>query len=93
MIYDFLSYGGDDTFRFHQFSDEEQTLGFGATVVLALCQTIRKKPATVCFDNFFTSPELVYMLRENYGIFSVENNSEKISSEKALKKKKTKRSV
>ncbi|KAJ8729842.1 hypothetical protein PYW07_016880 [Mythimna separata] len=95
MIYDFLPYGGDDTFRYHKFTDEERTLGFGTQVVLGLCQTIKKKPAMVCFDNFFTSPELVYLLRENYGIFSVgtirsnrlRGAEEKLSSEKALKKK------
>ncbi|VVD04538.1 unnamed protein product [Leptidea sinapis] len=59
MIYDFLPYGGDDTFRYYKFTDVEQKLGLGAQVVLALCQTIRYTPATVCFDNFFTSPELV----------------------------------
>ncbi|XP_063620656.1 piggyBac transposable element-derived protein 3-like [Cydia splendana] len=95
MIYDFILYGGEDTFRFHSFTDDEATLGFGAQIVLALCQSIKNKPSTVCFDNFFASPELVYILREKYGIFSLgtirrnrlRGADEKLTSEKVLKKK------
>lgn len=94
MIYDFVLYGGEDTFRFHRFSEEE-TLGFGAQIVLALCQSIKRRPAMVFFDNFFTSPEVLYILRQNYGIFAlgtVRNNRLRgaenvLTSEKMLKKK------
>lgn len=34
IIYDFVLYGGDDTFRNHKFSEEELSLGFGAQVVI-----------------------------------------------------------
>lgn len=68
-VYDFIPYGGEDTFRFHSFTEYENSLGVGAKVVIALCQTIRHKPAVVFFDNFFTSLELIHLLRHEYGIF------------------------
>lgn len=71
LVYDFLPYGGDDTFRNECFNDYEESLGLGAKVVLALCKTIVKRPAVVYFDNFFTSLELIHLLREEYGIFSL----------------------
>ncbi|KAJ0175946.1 hypothetical protein K1T71_008120 [Dendrolimus kikuchii] len=95
IIYDFVMYGGEDTFRYHTFSEEESSLGFGAQVVIALCQSIQRKPAIIYCDNFFSSPELFYILRENYGFFSlgtIRNNRlrgvEKIlPPEKEVKKK------
>ncbi|KAF9406912.1 hypothetical protein HW555_012890, partial [Spodoptera exigua] len=71
MIRDFVIYGGEDTFRFHKFTDKEASLGFGAQIVLALCQSIKRKPAIIFCDNFFTSPELLNVLREEYGIFGL----------------------
>lgn len=71
IIYDFLLYGGDDTFRGLVFTEKEATIGLGGMVVIALCQTIKKKPAIVYADNFFMSPELTHILREEYGIFSL----------------------
>ncbi|XP_046971065.1 piggyBac transposable element-derived protein 2-like [Vanessa cardui] len=71
IIYDFILYGGDDTFRNHMFSEEELSLGFGAQVVVALCQSIERKPATIFCDNFFSSPELLFILREKYAIFAL----------------------
>uniref|UniRef100_A0A2H1WLC7 SFRICE_026836 n=1 Tax=Spodoptera frugiperda TaxID=7108 RepID=A0A2H1WLC7_SPOFR len=65
IIYDFLLYGGDDTFR------GKESLGVGGKIVLALCKTIRIQACSVYFDNYFTSLELLYILRENYGIFSL----------------------
>lgn len=95
IIYDFLLYAGEDTFRYHTFSEEEESLGFGAQVVIALCQSIDRKPAIIYCDNFFSSPELFYVLREKYGIFglgTIRNNrirgAEKVlPDEKAFKKK------
>lgn len=95
MIYDFILYGGEDTFRFHSFTDQEASVGFGAQIVIALCQSIKTKPATVFCDNFFTSPELFHLLRENHGIFAlgtIRNNrirgAEKVlPTEKVMKKK------
>lgn len=37
IVYDFLLYGGEDTFRYIQFSQDEATLTLGAKVVVALC--------------------------------------------------------
>lgn len=71
LIYDFIIYGGEDTLRGYKFSKQEVTLGLGALVVLALCKSIRERPAKIFADNFFTSPELLHLLRENYGIFCV----------------------
>lgn len=52
-IYEFVMYGGEDTFRHHPFTEEESTLGFGAQVVIALSQSINRKSATVYCDNLF----------------------------------------
>lgn len=95
MVYDFLLYGGEDTFRFYTFSDKEASIGFGGRIVIALCQSIKFKPAFVFCDNFFSCPELFYILREEYGIFglgTIRNNrlrgAEKVlPSEKEMKKK------
>ncbi|KAI8437381.1 hypothetical protein MSG28_011717 [Choristoneura fumiferana] len=53
MIYDFILYGAEDTFRGYTFTEKEASVGFGAQIVLALCKSIKKKPATVYCDNFF----------------------------------------
>lgn len=95
IIYDFVMYGGEDTFRYHTFSEEESSIGFGAQVVIALCQSIKQKPTIIYCDNFFSSPELFHILRENYGIFAlgtIRNNrlrgAEKVlPTEKEMKKK------
>ncbi|KAF9422858.1 hypothetical protein HW555_001642 [Spodoptera exigua] len=71
IIYDFLLYGGDDTFRGLTFRDKEASIGLGGKVVIALCQTIRQKPAIIYADNFFMSLELTHILREEYGILSL----------------------
>lgn len=62
---------GRTLLRNNTFTDYENSLGLGAKVVLALCKTIEAKPATVYFDNFFTSLELIHHLRDEYGIFSL----------------------
>ncbi|KAF9414125.1 hypothetical protein HW555_007884 [Spodoptera exigua] len=68
IVYDFLIYGGDDTFRFHEFTDEENSMGLGSKVVLALTKSIHQPACKIlCFDNFFTSIELLQYLREEYG--------------------------
>lgn len=72
FIYDFLLYGGQDTFRNISFSEKEEKFGLGAKVVIALCKSIPNPQCKVIyFDNFFSSIELVHYLRENYGIFSL----------------------
>lgn len=72
MVYDFFPYAGEDTFRNIELSDDEESLGFGAKVVIALCKTIQNKPLSVVyFDNFFTSLELVSYLRDEFGILSL----------------------
>lgn len=72
MVYDFIPYGGEDTFRNHQFSDIEEGYGFGAKVVIALCKSIQNMPlSTAYFDNYFTSLELVSYLREEFGILAL----------------------
>lgn len=70
IVYDFILYGGEDTFRGYQFSEEEMDLGLGAKVVISLCKNVAPCSA-VYFDNFFTSLELVSHLREKYGILSL----------------------
>lgn len=70
IVYDFILYGGEDTFRGYQFPEEEMNLGLGAKVVISLCKNVAPCSA-VYFDNFFTSLELVSHLREKYGILSL----------------------
>lgn len=43
MIYDFLLYAGDNTFRGITFTEEEETMGVGSKTVLALSKTIKSK--------------------------------------------------
>ncbi|XP_060810101.1 piggyBac transposable element-derived protein 3-like [Amyelois transitella] len=93
IIYDFFLYAGNDTFEDCNFSEEEEGLGWGAKAVLRLCKTITKKPCVVYFDNFFSSLELMYHLRHEYGIFSlgtfranrIKSGAEKLKSDKFLK--------
>lgn len=95
IVYDFMLYAGDDTFRGIQFEPEEENLGTGAKTVLALCKTIKNRPCVVYFDNWFTSLELIYLLRHNYGIFSLgtarknrlREANDLLLSDKALQKK------
>ncbi|KOB72988.1 Uncharacterized protein OBRU01_11452 [Operophtera brumata] len=96
IVYDFLIYGGDDTFRFNSFTDEENGMGLGSKVVLALAKSIRQPACKVlCFDNFFTSIELLQHLRNEYGIFSLGTIRQnrlrgaevKLPTDKNLKKK------
>lgn len=73
MVYDFLAYSGDCTFRNIHFSLYELSyFGLGPKVVIALSSSIPKKPMSVIyFDNFFTTPELISYLRSEFGILSL----------------------
>lgn len=96
VVYDFFPYAGETTFVGHKFTDWElQYLGVGQKVVSSLCKTIpQPQLSVVYFDNWFTSVELVYYLRKNYGIFStgtaIQNRLRNcpLIEDKALKKKK-----
>lgn len=96
FIYDFIVYGGDDTFRYNELSQDEESLGLGAKVVIALCKSIPDPACSVVyFDNFFTSLELICYLRNEMGIFSlgtIRSNrlrgaEKKLSTDKVLRKK------
>ncbi|KAF9411149.1 hypothetical protein HW555_010011 [Spodoptera exigua] len=73
VVYDFLIYGGGDTFRFHFFTEEENSMGLGAKVVLALTKSIYSETCmqNLCFDKFFRSIELLQYLRDEYGVFAL----------------------
>ncbi|XP_022164201.1 piggyBac transposable element-derived protein 3-like, partial [Myzus persicae] len=73
QVFDILPYGGESTFTDTQFSEyENKYFGLGGKVILALASTIPRKPLSVIYyDNFFTSPELIYHLRKKYGILSL----------------------
>lgn len=72
IIYDFLLYGGEDTFRQHTFSKKESEFGLGGKVVIALCKSIAECPLSVVyFDNYFTSLNLIHYLRIEFVIFSL----------------------
>lgn len=75
IIYDFVIYGGDDTFRNHSIQEEEILLGFGAKVVISLCKSLKNPPGSIAyFNNFFSSFELTNYLRyEELGVFSLGN--------------------
>jgi len=95
MVYDFFPYSGETTFDKFTFSDyENKYFGLGPKVILALANTIPNKSLSVIFfDNFFTTPELIYHLRKNYGILSLGTVQENrlrncpLLKEKELKKK------
>ncbi|XP_028173039.1 piggyBac transposable element-derived protein 3-like [Ostrinia furnacalis] len=96
FVYDFIIYGGEDTFRYDPLTPEESSFGLGAKIVLALCKNIPDRACSVVyFDNFFTSMELVNYLREQMGIFSlgtIRSNrlrgaENKLLPDKVLKKK------
>lgn len=95
MIYDFVFYGGEDTFRFHTFTEKEASIGFGAQVVIALCKSIKSKPAFVFFDFFFPVRSCFTYLGKSMESLDYEpseitdsRGAEKIlPSEKILKKK------
>lgn len=96
IVYDFLVYGGEDTFRFHEFSEHENSMGLGAKVVIALSKSIQSPACCVLyFDNFFTSLELIHYLRHEYGIFSLgtirqnrlRGAEKKLPTDKNLKKR------
>jgi hypothetical protein len=73
MVYDFFAYDGANTFRGVQFTEwEEDFLGVGGKTVLRLCRTISNPILSrVYFDNWFTSLELLYYLRNEMGILSL----------------------
>lgn len=72
VIYDFIPYGGENTFRNSTFSEAEAKLGLGGQAVLASCRSIANKPCSFMYtDNFFKSLELMILLREKFGILSL----------------------
>lgn len=66
----------------------------GAKMVLALCKTIQIPGCAVYFDNYFTTLDLIWYLREHCGIFSLgtirknrlKSSSKGLVSDKELKK-------
>jgi len=72
-VYDFLPYGGENTFHRTSFTEyENMYFGLGQKVIVELCKSIPSKPlSVVCFDNWFTSLELVTYLRKSFGILSL----------------------
>lgn len=95
MVYDFFPYDGADTFQNVKFTEwEEDYLGVGGKTVVRLCKTISNPTlSTVYFDNWFTSLELIYYLRNELGILSLGTirkdrlRNSIFSSDKAMKKK------
>lgn len=73
MVYDFLTYSGESTFRNIHFSPYEISyFGLGPKEVISLSFSLPDKPLTVVyFDNFFTTPELISYLRSKFGILSL----------------------
>ncbi|KAE9528741.1 hypothetical protein AGLY_012316 [Aphis glycines] len=73
FVYDFLPYGGENTFHRTSFTEyENMNFGLGQKVIVELCKSIPCKPfSVVCFDNWFTSLELVTYLRKSFGILSL----------------------
>ncbi|KAJ8870056.1 hypothetical protein PR048_029067, partial [Dryococelus australis] len=89
IVYDFVVYGGSDTFRQHPFFNKVVSMGLGNKVVLGLCQTISNPALTaVYFDNFFTSLELLCHWFDNKEVLLVSNfvGREPITSVKQFSK-------
>ncbi|XP_039276089.1 piggyBac transposable element-derived protein 3-like [Nilaparvata lugens] len=94
IVYDFLLYGGEDTFSGFVFTEEEETHGLGGKVVHALCKSIPNQPGSVVFfGNFFCSLALVTYLRYEKGILSLGTlranrlGHSPLSDDKSLQKK------
>lgn len=95
MVYDFFAFDGANTFQRVQFTEWEQNyLGVGGKTVVRLCRTISNPGlCTVYFDNWFTSLELLYYLRNELGILSLGTIRQNrlrnchLSSDKDMKKK------
>ncbi|CAK1585347.1 unnamed protein product [Parnassius mnemosyne] len=95
MVYDFFPYDGSNTFQDTQFTEwEENYLGVGGKTVIRLCKTISNPTlCTVYFDNWFTSLELLYHLRNEWGVLSLGTIRKDrlrnccLSSDKVMKKK------
>ncbi|KAF9413698.1 hypothetical protein HW555_008144, partial [Spodoptera exigua] len=62
MIYDFILYAGEDTFRSYTFTEQESSLGFGAQIVIALARTI-KKNQQLCYVTIFSHPQSSFIHR------------------------------
>lgn len=72
FIYDFIMYGGENTFSSVEFSRKEESFGLSGKVVITLSKTISNAPgAVVYFDNFFSSFEVMRYLRNEIGILSL----------------------
>lgn len=71
MVYDMLPYAGSDTFFDHTFTEEEETLGLGAKVVIAFCKTLQEPQQTVIYFDNFSSLELLKYLKKVKGIHAL----------------------
>lgn len=72
FIYDMLIYSVADTLENVSFPFPEGTLTFSGQIVASLCRTIPEPPLTAVFiDNWFNSPQLMRVLRREYGILSL----------------------
>ncbi|KAJ8941402.1 hypothetical protein NQ314_010402 [Rhamnusium bicolor] len=72
IVYDFFLYTKSTIFNNMIFSEKEYDLGSGGKVVVHLCKTIsHPRKSTVYFDNWFTSLELITLLKNEYEISSL----------------------
>lgn len=72
IVYDFFIYTGSTTFDNMTFTEKESHLGSGGRVVVQLCKTIPyPQKSIVYFDNWFTSLNLIIVLKNDYGINSL----------------------
>ncbi|KAJ8896348.1 hypothetical protein PR048_001692 [Dryococelus australis] len=71
-VQDFMLYAGEDTFHGYQFSNDENALGHGGKVIVALFQSVPNQNCSVVYlNNYYCSLELIHHLCSVYGIFSV----------------------
>ena len=72
VVHDFFIYTGSSTFDNMTFSEKEEGLGTGGKVVVQLCKTIpNPQDSLVYFDNWFTSLDLITLLKSDCGINSL----------------------
>ena len=71
IIHDFFPYAGASTFNNMAFSPEEEEMGAGAKIVIALTKVIdQPEKTTLYFDNYFSSLKLLSHLQANYNILA-----------------------
>lgn len=72
IVHDFIPYCGSYTFKEEPLTNEERSLGVGASAVIALCSSIpHPELSTITFDNWYSGIPLVTYLKKELGLHSL----------------------